>query len=60
MAGGQSWTKNWLTFDNSYFSAKPTSDRLLLRLPTDEALYTARPGPPDTPRTPPRTPYCGG
>lgn len=42
MAGGQSWTKNWLTFDNSYFSAKPTADALLLRLPTDAALYEAR------------------
>jgi len=40
MPGGMSWTKNWLTFDNSYFQAlKGGKDADLLRLPTDEALY---------------------
>jgi L-ascorbate peroxidase len=38
--GGSSWTKNWNTFDNSYFreliAAK--QDAHLLRLPTDLAL----------------------
>ena len=39
LPGGQSWTKNWLTFDNSYF--KPTGgDAALLRLPTDSVLAT--------------------
>mmetsp|Transcript_9793 Transcript_9793/g.16336 ORF Transcript_9793/g.16336 Transcript_9793/m.16336 type:complete len:323 (-) Transcript_9793:426-1394(-) len=35
MPGGQSWTENWLQFDNSYF--KP-SKHDLLRLPTDTCL----------------------
>jgi len=35
MPGGQSWTENWLEFDNSYF--KPASQELL-RLPTDNCL----------------------
>lgn len=43
MKGGQSWTKNWLKFDNEYFqyytngSDKPGSE--LLWFPTDHALY---------------------
>mmetsp|Transcript_2359 Transcript_2359/g.4464 ORF Transcript_2359/g.4464 Transcript_2359/m.4464 type:complete len:317 (-) Transcript_2359:401-1351(-) len=37
MAGGKSWTSNWLTFDNSYFKRdKNTKD--LLWMPTDDAL----------------------
>lgn len=38
LPGGQSWTANWLTFDNSYF--KPAADPELLRLPTDSVLAT--------------------
>ena len=38
MAGGESWTANWLTFDNSYFKA--ADDPQLLRLATDVALAT--------------------
>lgn len=56
MAGGCSWTKNWLQFDNSYFRRtynSPENSRgsnsdigtisendELLWLPTDNALYT--------------------
>jgi L-ascorbate peroxidase len=39
MAGGKSWTKTWLSFDNSYFTGlyeTPHSD--LLVLPTDKVL----------------------
>ena len=39
MMGGQSWTKEWLKFDNSYFKYTP-QDKDLLWLPTDEALRT--------------------
>jgi L-ascorbate peroxidase len=47
MAGGMSWTKNWLTFDNSYFTLpRPVSQGgagrdmkdELLWLPTDAVL----------------------
>lgn len=38
MPGGQSWTKQWLKFDNSYF--QPQSDPALLVLQTDAALQT--------------------
>jgi len=39
LMGGKSWTKNWLSFDNSYFTEKrPDND--LLWLPTDKALQT--------------------
>jgi L-ascorbate peroxidase len=38
MAGGQSWTRAWLTFDNSYF--QPANDPALLVLQTDAALQT--------------------
>merc|ERR1712146_79760 len=41
MAGGQSWTKNWLTFDNSYFKYQAGQDPQLLWFPTDHALTTA-------------------
>jgi len=41
MPGGQSWTSNWLTFDNSYF--KIMADRWansdLLKLETDKCLF---------------------
>jgi L-ascorbate peroxidase len=42
MAGGCPWTKNWLTFDNSYFSRAKESlgDGELLYFPTDECLIT--------------------
>mmetsp|Transcript_17654 Transcript_17654/g.29980 ORF Transcript_17654/g.29980 Transcript_17654/m.29980 type:complete len:294 (-) Transcript_17654:196-1077(-) len=36
MLGGKSWTKNWISFDNSYFKEKPCPDLLLL--PTDDAV----------------------
>mmetsp|Transcript_278 Transcript_278/g.433 ORF Transcript_278/g.433 Transcript_278/m.433 type:complete len:326 (+) Transcript_278:15-992(+) len=38
MAGGQSWTENWLTFDNSYFTVAKKGDKDLLRLETDKAI----------------------
>mmetsp|Transcript_53071 Transcript_53071/g.99441 ORF Transcript_53071/g.99441 Transcript_53071/m.99441 type:complete len:318 (-) Transcript_53071:84-1037(-) len=40
MVGGASWTKNWLTFDNSYFKDYKQKDAHLLWFPTDEALHT--------------------
>eukprot|EP00929_Paragymnodinium_shiwhaense_P051493 TRINITY_DN25903_c0_g1_i3.p1 TRINITY_DN25903_c0_g1~~TRINITY_DN25903_c0_g1_i3.p1 ORF type:complete len:331 (+),score=65.48 TRINITY_DN25903_c0_g1_i3:65-994(+) len=42
MAGGAAWTKNWLTFDNAYFTSYTDAmkDRDLLWFPTDEALHT--------------------
>merc|ERR1719230_829405 len=40
MAGGQSWTKDWLTFNNSYFLQYKEKDAQLLWFPTDEALHT--------------------
>mmetsp|Transcript_104663 Transcript_104663/g.291409 ORF Transcript_104663/g.291409 Transcript_104663/m.291409 type:complete len:326 (-) Transcript_104663:178-1155(-) len=40
MAGGKSWTPNWLTFDNSYFQyLKRGADADLIWFPTDEALH---------------------
>lgn len=39
MPGGKSWTKTWLTFDNSYFRDYKAEDPNLLWLPTDEALH---------------------
>lgn len=41
IAGGCSWTKNWLQFDNSYFRRiyEDAHDPDLLWLPTDRALY---------------------
>lgn len=39
MLGGRSWTKRWLSFDNSYFTQlRPENE--LLWLPTDKALQT--------------------
>ena len=39
MAGGKSWTKNWLCFDNSYYKRDLNeADIDLLWLPTDQAL----------------------
>eukprot|EP00490_Sorites_sp_Unknown_P026385 CAMPEP_0114654862 /NCGR_PEP_ID=MMETSP0191-20121206/10725_1 /TAXON_ID=126664 /ORGANISM="Sorites sp." /LENGTH=319 /DNA_ID=CAMNT_0001870415 /DNA_START=76 /DNA_END=1035 /DNA_ORIENTATION=- len=42
MVGGAAWTKNWLTFDNSYFSQykEALNDDNLVYLPTDECLST--------------------
>lgn len=38
--GGQSWTVDWLTFNNSYFSEiKAKKDSELLVLPTDAAVF---------------------
>jgi len=42
--GGMSWTRDWLRFDNSYFSLlkdahENFADPDLLRLPTDDALF---------------------
>jgi L-ascorbate peroxidase len=41
MAGGCPWTKNWLKFDNSYYTAykEATNDDNLLWLPTDACLH---------------------
>merc|ERR1719453_1979565 len=41
MAGGAAWTKNWLKFDNTYFSEfkAAMADDDLLWFPTDEALH---------------------
>ena len=40
MPGGQSWTKSWLTFDNSYFKRVYEEDpKELLWLSTDRALH---------------------
>lgn len=39
MAGGQSWTEQWLKFDNSYFAVPDGPDgEQLLRLETDACL----------------------
>jgi catalase (peroxidase I) len=43
MPGGASWTRRWLTFDNSYFKREYVSEQNkedLLWLSTDEALHT--------------------
>ncbi|KAG5176943.1 heme peroxidase [Tribonema minus] len=37
--GGQSWTKQWLKFDNSYFQDVTGDDDDLLKLDTDRALF---------------------
>lgn len=46
MAGGISWTKNWLTFDNSFFHPQPAhlaNNQLeyedLILFPTDKCLF---------------------
>jgi L-ascorbate peroxidase len=42
MPGGISWTKHWLTFDNSFFQrADSPDDPDLLLLETDRAVFTA-------------------
>ena len=40
MVGGGAWTKNWLTFDNSYFAnaKEAANDDNLIWLPTDQCL----------------------
>lgn len=42
MAGGCPWTKNWLTFDNGYFTQYKVADADsdLIWFPTDAALHT--------------------
>lgn len=38
--GGQAWTVNWLTFDNSYFKVtKDPTDPELLVLPSDAVMF---------------------
>lgn len=37
-AGGRSWTRSWLTFDNSYFTSSDETDPETLSLPTDRVL----------------------
>jgi L-ascorbate peroxidase len=41
MAGGAAWTKDWLTFNNTYFSKykEAVGDEHLLWFPTDECLH---------------------
>jgi len=39
-AGGRSWTKNWLTFDNSYFTDMASADPECVAFPTDKVLMT--------------------
>lgn len=38
--GGQSWTKEWLKFDNSYFQLPGNSDNNCVVFPTDAVLAT--------------------
>merc|ERR1712187_980844 len=39
-AGGRSWTKNWLKFDNSYFTDMSKNDPDCITFPTDAVLMT--------------------
>jgi len=39
-AGGRSWTKNWLKFDNSYFTDMANNDPDCITFPTDAVLMT--------------------
>lgn len=39
-AGGRSWTKNFLKFDNSYFSCMANLDKECVAFPTDKVLMT--------------------
>lgn len=41
LEGGSSWTRNWLKFDNSFYTTllEQTADSDLLRLETDVALF---------------------
>jgi len=36
--GGRSWTKNWLKFDNSYFTDMEKADPSVVTFPTDKVL----------------------
>jgi len=38
--GGQSWTKEWLKFDNSYFKLQGVTDKECIAFPTDKILET--------------------
>jgi len=38
--GGRSWTRNWLSFDNSYFVDMPKKDPECITFPTDAVLMT--------------------
>jgi len=42
-AGGRSWTKNWLRFDNSYYADMAKEDPQCIAFPTDKVLM-ADPG----------------
>jgi len=37
-AGGRSWTKDWLSFDNSYFTDMGNNDPQVVTFPTDKVL----------------------
>jgi len=39
-AGGRSWTKHWLRFDNSYFTDMEKEDTNCVTFPTDKVLMT--------------------
>lgn len=39
-AGGRSWTKEWLKFDNSYFADMGKADTECVAFPTDKVLMT--------------------
>jgi len=39
MLGGMSWTKEWLTFDNAYFTQWKEGNKELQWLPTDACLF---------------------
>mmetsp|Transcript_96138 Transcript_96138/g.296482 ORF Transcript_96138/g.296482 Transcript_96138/m.296482 type:complete len:307 (-) Transcript_96138:202-1122(-) len=39
-AGGRSWTKNWLKFDNSYYTDMVKADPQTITFPTDAVLMT--------------------
>jgi len=39
-AGGQSWTKEWLKFDNSYYQLPGLEDNEFIAFPTDRCLAT--------------------
>mmetsp|Transcript_25483 Transcript_25483/g.64993 ORF Transcript_25483/g.64993 Transcript_25483/m.64993 type:complete len:307 (+) Transcript_25483:73-993(+) len=39
-SGGRSWTKNWLVFDNSYFTDMGKNDPEVIYFPTDTVLQT--------------------
>jgi L-ascorbate peroxidase len=39
-SGGRSWTKDWLTFNNSYYADMAKIDRDCITFPTDKVLMT--------------------